>query len=199
MIILRDDDVLKPTRTAKIQGKEFQRYKFVNEMCNTTNRQLVHEPTILCTEIMDYPEAIEYTRDEWKAGRMQPQLHGWEHKDYVHKSKTEIQDMIKKSQDWFDKHLHQQFDRWATPWGGDTILAREAAQELGVYLESTCGLFQCGGIIELLKQNPKDPSLRGAKILFHWWNKGQNFGRLAEILKHGSYEKAKEADERGWF
>ncbi len=198
-MILRNEDVLKNT-PGKYEGKEVDRFKFINKMVNETNSKLVHRPTILCTEIMDYPEAIEYIKEQGPLGTMEVELHGWKHIDYVHKGKGEIEDMLKQCQDWFDTHLGFQFTMWATPWGGDTPTAREVCQEMGIALESTQSMMHgTGSIVDHFRSGGKYSTVATCNILFHWWSRGVNVFRLCDILKYGSYEAAAKADERGWF
>jgi hypothetical protein len=92
-VILRNDDVLKRT-PGKYEGKEVDRFKFIDRMVSETNGLLLHRPTVLCTEIMDYPEAIEYLRERKDEDHIDIQLHGWEHKDYVHKTRGDIEDIL---------------------------------------------------------------------------------------------------------
>lgn len=198
-LILRNDDILDSTMTRKFKGKEFERYRFFNKMAQETNGLAIHRPTILCTEIMNFPTAIIYTREEWKKGTMDVQLHCWDHKDYVHKSKRDIKDMLKRSQDWFDLYLQQQFSIWCTPWGGDTSQAREACTEMGLELQPTEGTLTPGAVVSHFRVGGTVNVLKDKTVLFHWWNKGNNVFRICEILKHGGYLQAEAKDERGWF
>lgn len=198
-LILRNDDILDDTMTKKFAGKEFERYRFFNKMAQETNGKAIHRPTILCTEIMRFPTALEYTREEWKKGTMDVQLHCWDHKDYVHKGKVEIKDMLKRCQDWFDLHLQQQFSLWATPWGGNTSQAQEACAELGLTLEGVDKILTPGAVVSHFKAGGTLSSIDGRTCMFHWWNKGNNVFRLCEILKHGNYQTAQAKDHRGWF
>lgn len=197
-MILRNDDVLKHT-PGKYEGKEVDRFKFIDRMIADTRGKLIHRPTILCTEIMDYPEAIEYLRDLGPDSITDVQLHGWEHKDYVHLVRNDIEDMLKKCQDWFDQHLGYQFSIWATPWGGHTKSAEQVCNKMGIKLETVRNMPNVGAVVDHFRTGGTYDQIRDINILYHWWNRGVNIFRLCDILKYGSYELAKEFDERGWF
>lgn len=194
-MIVRNDDILNETSAKKMIGKEFDRFKFIHRMIMETD-SLVHMPTILCTEIEMYPEAIQYIENETAAARMCPQLHGWEHKDYVHLAEYEIVDMLEESLGWFEDNLNTQFTIWATPWGGTSELAVEVCTSMGIELQTTNSTITPGEALRIAKADGEDT---GQTILHHWWDRGLNLFRLCEVLKHGSYEAAAEADERGWF
>ncbi len=196
MIIVRNDDVLNDTSSYKFKGKEFDRFRFIHKMIMETHEMLQHRPTILCTEIESYPEAIEYIRAE--KYNMSPQLHGFEHKDYVHLPKDEIREMLDKSIEWFDKNLNTEFHIWATPWGGTNPDAIEVCEEYNIILQTTGNTYTPGQVLKAVRAGEYE-DMHGFTILHHWWDRGLNLFRLCEVFKHGSYEAAKEADERGWF
>jgi len=195
--IVRVDDILNQTRS-KFKGKELDRFKFINKMINETNGKLIHYPTILCTDIEAFPEAIEYIKEETKQGRMIPQLHGWEHKDYVNYSSDKIVEMLDKSIAWFQNNLDTEFTIWATPWGGDSQVAREACEWMGITLQTTNNTLTPGDTLRAVRGRVAD-QVPYRIILHHWWDRGLNLFRLCEVFKHGSWEVAKEADTRGWF
>jgi peptidoglycan/xylan/chitin deacetylase (PgdA/CDA1 family) len=198
MIIVRNDDILNDTSADKFKGKEYDRFQFIHKMIMQTNGELVHMPTVLCTEIQAYPEAIELIKEEVRFRRIEPQLHGWEHKDYVHLTHDEIRDMLNKSQDWFIENLETRFDTWATPWGGTDYQAVEVCEELGITLQTTDDTHTPGQVLRQVRGG-NGYLYEGSVILHHWWDRGLNLFRLCEVLKHGSWEAAKAVDERGWF
>jgi len=197
MFTVRTDDVLNNTGS-KFKGKEADRFRFINRMINESNGELIHRPTIICTDIEEYPEVIEYIREETKLGRMDPQLHGWEHKDYVHSPRGQITTMLEKSMEWFHTNLDTSFTIWATPWGGDSALARDACDRMGITLQTTVPTCSPGAALKAAKEG-LEALVVERTILYHWWERGLNLFRLCELYKHGSWEAAKAADERGWF
>ena len=87
MIRVRDDDVLISSKGTK---NPLTKFKMVHDWICEVPETLIHVPTILVTEIQEFPEAIEYIRQETAEGRMLPEIHGWSHKDYASLNSAEI-------------------------------------------------------------------------------------------------------------
>ena len=77
MIYLRDDDVLVSSSSSQGLKRFKQIHNWVAEVPG-----ILHIPTILVTEIQQFPEGIEFVREETAKGKMRPELHGLEHIDY---------------------------------------------------------------------------------------------------------------------
>ena len=114
MIRVRDDDVLIPSSSYSV---ELGRLQQIHEwMCEVPDR-IIHVPTILVTEIQEFPEAIEWISRETEQGRMLPEIHGLTHKDYASLSTQEIQSDMKECRDWIYAHLGHEPTKFYSPWG----------------------------------------------------------------------------------
>lgn len=194
MIYVRDDDILLGSSEFDDPFKKFQQVH--RWICGTT--KLLHVPTILVTEIQEFPDCIAYIREETKEGRMQPEIHGFKHIDYGKLTKEEVIEHLNICKDF----LYEEFDRIATkfytPWGGNSSLLREASSECNLQLVDCSDINKLNGrygIMQRIKdgENP-EVFLENKEVFYHWWQGGLRLKRLAEVLKHGSLEKAKEAD-----
>ena len=88
MIRVRDDDVLLPSSS---YGCELGRLKQIHEWICEVPDKMIHVPTILVLEIQEFPEAIEWVRQETAEGRMLPEIHPLSHKDYASLTEKQIQ------------------------------------------------------------------------------------------------------------
>jgi peptidoglycan/xylan/chitin deacetylase (PgdA/CDA1 family) len=196
MILIRNDDVILDS-SGKYKGKEFERFRFVHEQICRVPDKLLHCPAILCEEIEAFPQAIEYIREEAKAGRMRPYLHCWNHTDWTTKSRDEIVNMLKQCDLWFDLNLYYEYTVWATPWGANSPVAQQAARELGIRVETTHETVDIKAAARFVQQSGL-PSLDGRTVLFHWWERGLSLFRIVEAAAQGSWAAAAAAKPE-WF
>lgn len=198
MIVIRNDDVLRES-TGKYKGKEFNRFRFVHEQICRAPEKLLHCPAILCQEIEAYPEAIDYIKQETKAGRMRPYLHCLNHsEDWTARSFDDIEDMLGQCDNWFSERLEYEFLVWATPWGAASEQALRAAAEIGIRLETTAETIEDKPAVRLVESTGSVDCLEGRTVLLHWWNQGLSIFRIVEVAVNGSWEAAKEA-RPDWF
>lgn len=189
MIYIRDDDVLL---SSKGFSDPVVRLKQIHGwICESP--KLMHVPTILCKEIQDFPEAIEYVKEETLAGRMLPQLHGWEHIDYAKLTQPQIQYHLEISKFWMVDNLDVLPTRWYTPWGANAPHLYAAAKECDLTLIDTSNrivLEGPTGVLASLKKGIPVDYLDEQEIFLHWWQRGLRLWRLALVAKHGSWQAA---------
>jgi hypothetical protein len=197
-IKIRDDDVLITSRGRK--GKEFERFRgFHNAVCQDV-RHFIHIPAILCKEIQEFPECIEYIKAETASGRMIPELHGWEHKDYALLSLEEVYSELMKSREWIYKNLNCNITKFYSPHGAGAdkrgAHLKVAAEEAGLTLVTCAGMIKPSalvfdvravsgrdkntGLIPMPASMTKAQLLQkweGKEILNHWWS---GMGSLTE-------------------
>lgn len=205
MIRIRDDDVLIGSSGIK---DELARFKMVHEWICEVPDQMIHVPTILITEIQEFPECIEYVRQETLEGRMLPEIHGLSHKDYAALKPERIVEELEICRDW----IHEQFGHIATklytPWGAGADARgahiRPAAESIGIelvtceYINKLNGRY---GVIQQLKDGRPLKYIEDThdgEIFIHWWESMARMRRVVEVAKYGSWEAAK-AENRKLF
>jgi peptidoglycan/xylan/chitin deacetylase (PgdA/CDA1 family) len=200
MIRVRDDDVLISSKGTDNPLKKFQ---MVHEWICEVPEKLIHVPTILVTEIQEFPEAIEYVRQETLEGRMLPEIHGLTHKDYASLPTNQIVQELEICRDW----IHAQFGHVATkfysPWGAgfDARGAhiRPAAASIGIELVTCEHINKMNGrygVIKNLRDGKSIDYLDGDEIFLHWWESMARLRRIIEVIKHGSWGAAKDANKK---
>ena len=203
MIRVRDDDVLIGSSGIK---DELARFKMVHEWICEVPETLIHVPTILVREIQDFPECIDYVRQETEAGRMLPEIHGAWHRDYA----SLTPDLIKLDMEYCKHWIQEQFGHTATkfysPWGAgfDARGAhiRPACAEVGIELITCEHINKMNGrygVIHQLKDGRPLSYLEDTKdreIFRHWWEGMARLKRIIEVAKHGSWEAAKAANSK---
>jgi len=159
-IRIRDDDVLL---YGSRQKNPFARFKQVHDII--VNGGGLHVPTILTTNIQDFPEAIDFIEEEFKAGRMEPQWHGAEHVDYAKKSREEIHWDIMDGQEFFVKCFGVNFTKFYTPWGANAEHIKEECEFAGIEL------IDCTDLIRCVHVNREPEKFRGKdiEIMIHWY------------------------------
>lgn len=186
---IRFDDVLWKTGDPKVRGKEFQKFTKNVKWCINTN--VVLTPAILCQDIMDFPEAIEYVRVKTQEGILYPDLHGFDHGPYAPRSKEVIRDHLKRSIDWFHDHLEVIPVRWVTPHGADTPIMREVAAEHYLILESTSDpVIDQKKLDNRLRETRDLNVFRDKVIMNHWWERGLRLYRIARIIEFQGVSEA---------
>lgn len=191
MIRLRIDDVMVESSGLSREKSVRQIHKIHRWACQALNK-VIHIPTIVVDDMKNWPDVTEFLRIETEAGRMSPQLHGFQHIDYAKLSLSEIEDHLERSILWFRKELSVEPSVWATPWGGKNETMEEAAKKFCLEIETTEKTINPGKAVTITKTyNPM--LLDGHTIFAHWWERGLNILRFIEVLNRGSYEKAKEA------
>ena len=200
MIRVRDDDVL--LRSSSYED-ELGRLKQVHGWICEAPDTLIHVPAILVLEIQEFPEAIEYIRQETAEGRMLPEIHGLSHKDYANLSEKEIQADLNVCRDWIDYKFGHVATKFYTPWGAGEddrgAHIKPAAAAIGIevvtceHINKLQGRY---GVCQLLKDGHPLSYFDGGEIFMHWWEGGSRLKRVVEVAKHGSWEAAKKENRR---
>jgi len=177
-IIIRDDDVLVGSSSIK---DTFKRFKRVHELICRAPKHLIHVPNILVEEIQEFPDCIEYIKVETKAGRMRPELHGYQHIDYGKLSSAEVKLHLSRAACWFKVQLDYYPTKWYTPWGASQPHLHEAAKLLGLKLidksKKTNGRY---GIVQEIRNGHKLSDFN--EIGIHWW-KGRDIENLEWLVE----------------
>jgi len=191
---IRDDDVLVHSSGFKDVSTRFKQY---HSWFAPVYGKVVHVANILCFDIQDFPEFIEFIKEEFKLGHLEPQIHGWRHDKYHKMSFVEVVDSLKKCQDWFGKTFNSNASIWYTPWGASEPHLWEAAAIVGLELRDTSNICTPGDMISALRR-PEHYSfeeLNKKEILSHWWERGRRLERILACYKYGSYSDAKLAEK----
>lgn len=183
MIFIRDDDVLMRSREPA-HADAFSMFKRIHEIIQTKDDKVFHIPAILVTEIQSYPECIEYIARETEAGRMSPQIHGFQHIDY---SKLpgdvvarDLAHCIKFNTDNFGVRP----TKFYTPWGKKSNAILEACNVLDLEMVDTSycrKLYGRYGAWQMIKKGHDiNEEWAGQDIIIHWYADAE---RLEEVLK----------------
>ncbi len=200
MIGIRDDDIILPSSSYE---NELDRVKQIHEwICEVPDR-MIHIPTILVTEIQEFPEAVEWVRQETQEGRMLPEIHGFEHVNYAELTYETVVNQLEYCAGWIRRKFDYEPTRWYTPWGAGEDEAgahlRPAAEAVGLTLVTCKNINKLNGrygVIQELKDGRDLSYLDNQEIFMHWWTGGSRLKRVVEVAKHGSWVAAKEANKR---
>ncbi len=202
MIRVRDDDVLISSKGTK---NPLTKFKMVHDWICEVPETLIHVPTILVTEIQEFPEAIAYIREETAEGRMIPEIHGWSHKDYASLTSAEIVLELRDCKEFIRKEFNHKATKFYTPWGAGSAERgkhiRGAAAAVGLEMVTCENINKMNGrygVIRELKDGNNIKYLEGKEIFLHWWENVTRLKRIVEVIKHGSWEEAK-AENRKLF
>ena len=200
MIRVRDDDVLLSSSSYSC---ELGRLQQIHEWICEVPDQFIHVPTILVTEIQEFPKAIEWIRQETIEGRMLPEIHGLSHKDYAELTEKEIQSELVECAEWIYRQFGHIVTKFYSPWGAgaDTRGAhiKPAADAVGIKLVTCENITKMNGRYGIIQElmNGRDLSFwDGQEILMHWWEGGCRLKRIVEVAKHGSWEEAKKHNRK---
>lgn len=191
MIYIRDDDILVSSSSWK---NPFGRFKQIHEW-TLQSEKVLHVPAILVTEIQQFPQAVEYIKEETKTGNMKPQLHGLKHVDPGKQKFKEIREDLKIAKEWMVGVLGVRPTIWYTPWGAGEARGQEyiweAANLENLEMRSCKNVFKLNGrygVAQLLREG-HDPIklLDGKDIIFHWWERGNRLNRVIKSIEKGSW------------
>lgn len=186
-LYVRDDDVL-------ISSSGFTnvvtRLKQVQSWFAQDFTKLVHVPNILVSEIQEFPEAIEFVREETRLGHMEPQLHGFRHIDYAKLPINEIRDHLSRSKDWMTENLGVTPTKFYTPWGANAPHIFAAAAQESMTVVDCSAIEKPGQILTALRRDYPLEYMEGKEVFFHWWQRGRNLERVMACYIHGGYRQA---------
>lgn len=200
MIRVRDDDVLL---SSKSTDKPLTKFKMVHEWICEVPDKLIHVPTILVTEIQEFPEAIDFIREETAEGRMLPEIHGLSHIDYAALTMPEIILELEQCKEFIHNKFNYTATKFYTPWGAGADERGAhigiAAQALGLEMVTCANINKMNGrygVIRELKDGNTIDYLEGKEIFLHWWENVTRLKRIVEVIKHGGWEEAKAANRK---
>jgi hypothetical protein len=192
MIYIRDDDVLMPSSGIQDPFKKFRR---IQNWLKEVPQHFMHVPAILVTEIQQFPKCIDFVREETKEGRMEPELHGYEHIDYGRLTLNEVKNHLEMSLEWMKEEFEVVPKKWYTPWGGHNGTMEEAAHSFNLEMVTTANIVRPSNFLDMIKKH--GPILdQDVEIFMHWWNRGLRLRKITGIYKCGSYKNALEQDDK---
>ena len=196
---VRDDDVLVGSSSTDNPLKRFQ---MVHEWICEVPDTLIHTPTILVTEIQEFPDCIEYVREETAEGRMMPEIHGLKHINYATLTFDEVVNHLDHCKEWIKREFNYDATRWYTPWGAGEDEAgahlRPAAAAIGLKLVTCKNIVKLKGrygVVQELRDGRNISYLNGNEIFIHWWENASRLKRVIEVIKHGSWNEAAAANK----
>ena len=200
---VRIDDVLVQTSDAKIVGRELQKFQKHINWCIDAGLYVV--PNILCQDLAKFPDCIAYLREQKNEGVLDTfDLHGWDHGPYDTRSFKTVLEHLKLGIDWIETNLEVTPFRWVTPHGSISRVMEDAADVVGLVIETT--------VVPVIDQRAADGELKRTKdltfldgrvIMSHWWERGLALYRLSKCLQYGSVQAAINATKgelgEDWF
>jgi hypothetical protein len=198
MIRVRTDDVL--VSSEPMAGKEFRKFRKHHLWLMDAPDSFYHTPAILCRDIQQFPECVEYIKQEQSEGRLRADLHGWEHDPegengpgYGFLSVSQIEERLEKCMEWFDQNLGTAPIRWLTPHGARGPRIDEAARKFNLVVEGVTDPVVDQKHAEILVRNAGTiDAIKDKVIMVHWYERGLRLFRIVQTAKHGSWSKAVE-------
>lgn len=190
MIRVRDDDVLISSRG---HSDPFGRFRGVHNTIMgakvpgakdpvlSAPDKFIHVPSILVTEIQEFPACVEYVKSETSEGRMKPELHGLMHIDYGNLTLEAVVDHLERGMEWMERSLDVIPKIWYTPWGSNQPHLYEAANSVGLKLVDCSNIIQPKNVINGLRKYREEAfkTYKDAEVIIHWW---EGIGRLRRIV-----------------
>ena len=198
MIYVRNDDVLVNSsaytdkkRTPLERLKQIHRW-----ICDTP--KLLHVPTLVVEPLMVHPEAVKFIREETEAGRMAPEIHGFQHIDYGKTDKDRVIADLTICKEFLKKEIGIEAKKWYTPWGANNATLRQCSLLCGLELIDCSNINLPSEVMRRANAGENiEVFMEEKEIFIHWWERGMRLKRIIEVLKHGSVEAAKQAND--WF
>lgn len=189
---IRFDDFLWKSSDPKLDGKELQKFTKNVNWCINTN--VVLTPAVLCQDLDQFPDAVEWCKRMAQEGAIYPDLHGWDHGPYAPRSQAEIEEHLDKASEWFMSKLGLPPVRWITPHGADSHAIRDAAAKYSLIVETCESPVVDQKVLDPMLRETWDLSVLDGKVIMnHWWERGLRLYRIARIIENQSIEGAIEA------
>jgi hypothetical protein len=174
MIRIRDDDVLMYKGDWK---DPYKRFREVHDLILNYD-EVIHVPAVITNDILVFPDAIRFIREETLEGRMNPEWHGMYHIDYAKVKEDKIIEHIEDGQfkfkSWFDKN----FTKFYTPWGANSNNIVSACSKCGIDMIDCSAMVRCVHI----NKNPEIFYGKDIEILIHWWEGKDRLRRALDSL-----------------
>lgn len=189
MISVRCDDALVHSSTYNDPvGRFRQVFSWTEDLPN-----FVFTPTVLVTEIQDYPDCINLIKQKTNEGSMDPQIHGLHHIDYGKLSEPEVREHLKVCKNWMFEQFGKVPSKWMTPWGASASHLHSAAAEENLTLVDCSNILPLEGrygVVHRLKDGEPISNFEGKELFMHWWTKGARLARVCAVAKYGSWNDA---------
>jgi len=180
MIRLRIDDVMVKSEAWDKERSE-NRFKTIQQWVNEAGGSVIHIPTILVGEIQDFPNTVEFIKEETARYRMFPEIHGWAHINYDEVDEDEIDRHLNFCLEWFRDVLNIRPGIWCLPWGGEGLPhVHSAANRAGLVVESVSHCISPTEALQKLETEGIDQF--NYTILDHWWSKGNAIQRICKMV-----------------
>jgi peptidoglycan/xylan/chitin deacetylase (PgdA/CDA1 family) len=177
-----------------MKDRELQKFRKHHQWCLEARELFYPTAAILCTEIQQFPEAVDYVRSELDEGRLMIDLHGWEHIDYSPLTQEEIEEHLEKSFEYLLKTFNCLPIRWATPWGSNSEPIQQACRKFSLSWEGVAPpIIDQGPAMVKVKEAGSIECLQGRIIMAHWFERGLKLYRIVQTGIHGSWEDAAKA------
>lgn len=191
MIRLRDDDVLI---TSKGWADPFARFATVHRWA-TISPGILHVPSLIVEDLSDFPQCVEFIRDETAAGRMEPEFHGMLHIDYAALERPHVLEHLHEGIEWMEQNIGRRPKIWYTPWGANAEHLWTAADEVGLQLVDCTKIYTIQRVTRELRLGETTvDAVKDREVFLHWWEAGLRVKRLAHALNHGSWQAAAKAE-----
>lgn len=180
MIYIRDDDVLV---RSSAWADPFAQFVKVHEII-CTNERIKHVPTILTSEIQEFPHAVRYIRQEVERNTMRPEIHGFQHIDYGKLHEDEVAKHLAHCIKFHEDNFGVRPTTFYAPWGATNSRIQVACEVLDLELGQT-GKKLCGryGAYQAMKEGRNlHRELDGKDILIHWWENTDRLKLVVEML-----------------
>lgn len=189
-IRIRDDDILVGSKG--FAGEEFNRFKGFHNMVMEDQRHFCHVLAILYTEIQNFPQCIEFVKTETAAGRMMPEVHGFEHIDYACLSHNTIVEHLTIAKNFIIDTFDYIPTIWYSPWGAGADERGKhldyAAKSAGLKLVTCANMIQPQDMVRDVRAVKEGTMTKealyakweGKEILRHWW---EGTGALHESIQ----------------
>lgn len=192
MLRIRDDDILVPSHA----WDPFVRFRQVHEWILPHKGKVLHVPAILMSEIQDFPDCIQYIRENVANGTMEPQVHGLKHIDYsrlalpkeklpshgaidlaifsdeeINHHYQTVQTHLATAKGWILEQFGYEPHTWYTPWGADNFVLREAATSVGLKLVGVTRKDFLHRVYQELQEGKVTvDQVKDRELLMHWWD-----------------------------
>jgi hypothetical protein len=184
MIYVRDDDVLMYDKN---KDKALRRFIKVHEKIRQLPDLLIHVPTIVVKDTSRNTEVIDYLKNETEAGRMAPEIHGWNHIDYGKLDYKTVRKHLQKCKTWMLDSLGVEATKWYTPWGASQEHLHKAAKDEGLELVDCSNINKLRGRYGVTQRITEGYDIEtlydGQEWFMHFWE-SDVLDRLDKILSY---------------
>jgi peptidoglycan/xylan/chitin deacetylase (PgdA/CDA1 family) len=181
MIRVRDDDVILASL------RDLESFKRVHEMILKYPHARHVAALLVNFATSEWDNAgLEYVRQEHQAGRLELQLHGYDHVDYGAMSHEATRTHLQLSEDWFVKKFGVRPTIWYTPWGANTEEMQRLAKLFKLQVVDCSDINQTHKILPALRGRNRIDYIKHYKehgeVMIHYWE-SRSTKALDEVLE----------------